>query len=310
MKQVIAMGDGGLDGNNPYMDLYILAQAQKKNPKVCFLGTASGDNAGLTKFFYHVFGRYPCRTSSLELFHPHTPNIEDFIKSQDIIYVGGGQSKSMLGVWREWGLDRILKEAYENGTILAGGSAGSVCWFDQCITDSIPGSLTVMNCIGVLPFSNCPHFANYSRRAAYSRYIRNGQIKAGYAADDFAGLHFIDGELVRSISNRAHANAYKVSPIDPENNDVGYVFNGAVHERLRTEWLGLKENQEKLIFNSPLFDGFKRARDEEEDLDDEDIDDYPEEENISTAIVKVSPETPPSEDNGPKDDSGPVDNAS
>jgi len=242
--QVIAMGDGGLDSQNPLMDLYILAQAKKRMPKVCFLGTASGDSEGYTRFFRQIFDRYPCRTASLALFRPDTSDIRGFIMDQDVIYVGGGQSKSMLGVWREWGLDKILQEACENGTVLSGGSAGSVCWFDQCITDSIPGSLTVMNCTGILPYSNCPHFASMSRRASYAKFIASGEIKGGYAADDFAALHFVDGQLVRGISNRHYAHAYKVSMEDG-------VFT---QERLKTQWLGAKGYQRDYIFNSPMFD--------------------------------------------------------
>jgi len=252
VRQCIAMGDGGLDGSNPYMDLYILAQSQKEKPKVCFLGTASGDNTGLIKFFHRIFDRYPCKPSSLSLFNPHTPDIADFIKSQDVIYVGGGQSKSMLGVWREWGMDKILREAYEGGTILSGGSAGSVCWFDQCITDSIPGSLTVMNCIGILPFSNCPHFASWARRTSYSKFIRSGEIKAGYAADDYAGLHFVNESFLRGVSNRPHAKTFNLFLEGKE----------LIQKRLKTYWLGMREYQEEFIFNSPMFDARKREQEE------------------------------------------------
>jgi dipeptidase E len=244
VKQCIAMGDGGLDGKSPYMDLYILAQTKKRRPKVCFLGTASGDNEGLINYFKHVFERYPCTPSVLSLFQPHTADISGFIMSQDVIYVGGGQSKSMLGVWREWGLDRILHAAYENGTILSGGSAGSVCWFDQCITDSIPGSLTVMDCLGIIPYSNCPHFASASRRASYAKFVSSGAIGQGYAADDFAALHFVDGNFFRGISNRPYAKVYKLALQE----------NKLVQKRLKTKWLGLKEYQDEFIFNAPMFE--------------------------------------------------------
>lgn len=243
-RTVICYGDGGLDGKIPFMDLYVLAQSGKKLPKVCFFGTASGDNMGQTKYFERLFERYPCVTSSLSLFNPHTADIEDFIMSKDVIIVGGGHSKSMLILWKGYGLDHMLRSAYENGTVLSGGSAGSVCWFDQCITDSIPGRLSVMDCLGILPYSNCPHFASETRRDAYGYFVSTGQIKGGYAADDHAALHFVDGKLFRSVSNRPYAKTYKVE-----------MQNGKlVQKRLRTKWLGLKENQDAFIFNSPMFE--------------------------------------------------------
>lgn len=242
-KTVICLGDGGLDGKSPLMDLYILAQAKKKNPKVCFLPTASGDSPDLIKYFKRLFERYPCETSHLSLFNPCTADIKDYLLTKDVIFVGGGQSKSMLGLWYEWNVHKILREAYDNGVVLSGGSAGSVCWFDQCITDSIPGDLTVMNCLGFLPYSNCPHFASPIRRRSYAKFIERSEISNGYAQDDYAGLHFVDGELFRSVSNRPYANTYKLSNIDGK----------VVKERLRTRWLGIKEYQDEFIFNSPMF---------------------------------------------------------
>jgi dipeptidase E len=242
-KVCIAMGDGGMDDRNPLMDLYILAQTSVKTPKVCFLATASGDNQGLINHFHHLFKRYPCETFDLALFHPHTADIDDFIHSMDIVYVGGGQSKSMMACWKGWCLDDILCDAYNHGTILSGGSAGAVCWFRECITDSIPGRLTVMPCLDILPDSFCPHFASQERRASYGNFIKSGEITAGYACDDYAAVHFIDGKFHRAISNRPYAKAYHLSM----DNDV---FQ---QRRLYTKWLGMKDTQEELIWNSTPF---------------------------------------------------------
>jgi dipeptidase E len=232
-KSIIAFGDGGTDSKNPLMDLYIIANARKKNPKVCFLGTASGDNEAYIGYFEKLFGRYPCKPTHLSLFRPHTSDIEDFILSTDVIYVGGGHTKAMLGCWREYGLDKILKKAYDNGTVLSGGSAGSVCWFDQCITDSIPGRLSVMNCLGILPYSNCPHFSSVERRASYAEHITDQSIKDGYAADDFAALHFVNGELIRSVSTTHYAKTFKLS----HNNGK------CKRQQLPTKWLDVHQNE-------------------------------------------------------------------
>jgi peptidase E len=207
-RQIIGMGDGGINEKYPYLDLYILQQSLSDNPRVCLLPTASADNKGLIQHFQQTFGRYQCEPDFLTLFNPHTKDIEDFLMSQDIIYVGGGQTKSMLGIWREWRVDEILKKAYQNGTILAGGSAGSVCWFDECITDSIPGELSVMNGIGILPYSNCPHFRSKERKIAYYRFRSLDQIKDGYAADDYSGLHFINEKWHQSISLAPELKTY------------------------------------------------------------------------------------------------------
>lgn len=254
-KQCICLGDGGLDGKSPYTDLYILAQAKKQNPRVCFLPTASADNHNMIKYFHLLFDRYPCEKSHFEFFNPHTADLEDFFMSMDVIYVGGGHSKTMMGIWKEWGVDKILRAAYENGTVMAGGSAGSVCWFDQCITDSFPGKLSVMDCLGFLPFSNCPHYASPTRNAAYEGFIESKEIKAGYAADDFAGLHFVDGEYFRSISGRKNARTFSVKNIDGK----------TISTQLYPIYLGNMQNQQDLIFNTEMFQkGEEETSDPEE----------------------------------------------
>lgn len=242
-RQIICWGDGMLDGKAPFADLYTLAQTGKKEPRICFLSTASGDAEGYTKYFYHMFDRFPCKTYDLALFRPHTADIEGLIMDMDVVLVGGGQSKSMMATWRGWDLQYILRDAYNNGTVLAGGSAGSVCWFDECITDSIPGTLSVMTCLHFLPYSNCPHYASYSRRSAYTKFVSSGEIKGGYAADDYAGLHFVDGKLLRCISNRPYAYCYQVEKEGDK----------SVQKRLKTNWLGVKRYQDEYIFNSPMF---------------------------------------------------------
>jgi len=242
-KIVIASGDGGLDSKSPLMDLYILAQAKKENPKVCLLPTAGGDDQGLIKYFYSLYNRYPCKPSHFSVFNPHTADARSFLLSQDVVFVSGGHSRCMLALWKEYGIDTILREAYNRGIVLSGGSAGSVCWFDQCITDSIPGRLSVMNCLGILPYSNCPHFASTSRRSAYARFVSSGEIGSGYAADDYSALHFVNGSFLRGVSIRPYAQVFK----------VGLENNTLVQKRLRTKWLGLKSYQEELVFNTAMF---------------------------------------------------------
>jgi dipeptidase E len=213
VKQIIALGGGGfsMEPENPLLDLYILRQSKNKNPKICFVPTASGDSENYIARFYQSFKQHHCVPSHLSLFKPPTADLEDFVMNQDIIYVGGGNTRNLLVLWKEWGLDRIFYKAYEQGIILSGISAGSICWFEEGVTDSIPGKLTKLPCLGFLKGSNCPHYDGEKEgRPAYHRLISSGEMKDGFAADDGVALHFIDGKLVRAVSSRPHAKAYFV----------------------------------------------------------------------------------------------------
>src|SRR5262245_4062072 len=120
-RQVIALGGGGfsMEPDNPALDLYILSQARASRPAVSFLCTARGDDDSYLVRFYRAFSGHDCRPSHLPFFE-RTPNLRDYLLRQDVIYVGGGNTKSMLGVWRAWDLPALLKEAWEEGVILAG----------------------------------------------------------------------------------------------------------------------------------------------------------------------------------------------
>jgi len=213
MKQIIAMGGGGfsMEPDNLALDQFVLTQVAKPVPKVCFLGQASGDHGDYHAKSHQAFNQLGCQTAHLSLFDPHTADIEDFLLSQDVIYVGGGNTKSMLAIWREWGLDKFLLKACENGTILTGISAGAICWFEQGSTDSIPGRLSALNCLGYLKGSCTPHYdGETERRPALQRLLRSGELQAGYAFDDGAAGHFVDGELKQVVSSRPNARGYWV----------------------------------------------------------------------------------------------------
>jgi len=213
MRQVIALGGGGfsMEPENPVLDRYILQQSKKENPNVCFIGTASGDAEGYIERFYNFFRLENCEPSHLSLFKPHTRDIKKFIMSQDIIYVGGGNTKNLMVLWREWELDVILRQAYDKGTILAGLSAGSLCWFEEGITDSYGSDYEPISCLGIIRGSHCPHYdGKDDRKQTYQKFIKAGTITSGFAADDGVGLHFIDEELHRVVSSRPNAQGYRV----------------------------------------------------------------------------------------------------
>lgn len=213
MRQVIALGGGGfsMEPENPLLDRYILEQSTKQNPKICFIGTASGDAEGYIERFYNFFRMEECEPTHLSLFKPHTRDIKNFIMNQDILYVGGGNTKNLMALWREWEIDVAIRQAYDKGTILAGLSAGSLCWFEDGITDSYGDELEPISCLGILRGSHCPHYdGEESRRPTYRKFIQEGKVGSGYAADDGVALHFIDEELHKIVSSREHAKGYRV----------------------------------------------------------------------------------------------------
>jgi dipeptidase E len=213
MKQIIALGGGGfsMEPDNPLLDQYILAQTNKPQPKICFIPTASGDADSYIKRFYDFFEKQACVPSHMSLFKPHTRDVRGFLLSQDIIYVGGGNTKNMLAVWREWGVDHILQEAWGQGIILAGISAGSICWFEEGVTDSYGDGLEPLRCLGFLKGSNCPHYdGEPERRPTYQKLVAAGKIKGGIAADDSVALHYIGDALHRIVSSRPEAGAYRL----------------------------------------------------------------------------------------------------
>lgn len=214
MKQIIAMGGGGfsMEPENPLLDQYILSQSIK-NPKICFIPTASGDSEGYIQRFYNFFQDHECQPEHLSLFKGKTKHIRDLILNQNIIYVGGGNTRNLMILWNEWELDKFLHEAYNNQIVLCGISAGSICWFEQGLTDSVPGELNPINCLGFLKGSNCPHFdGEEMRKPEFNRFIKNGQLKSGWGVDDGAAIHFIDGKIHKIVSSRPTAKAYYIEP--------------------------------------------------------------------------------------------------
>lgn len=210
--QIIALGGGGFSmEENPALDRYILTQAGTPNPKVCFVPTASGDSPNYIANFYAAFAKHPCHPTHLPFFS-RTPDLRETLFDQDVIYVGGGNTKSMLAVWEGWGMIELLREAWGRGIVLAGISAGAICWFTQGITDSLGGRLSVMECMGFLPGSCCPHYdGEAERRPAFQEFLGTGQIQAGWAVDDGAAVHFVGDELHRVVASRTSAHAYRMA---------------------------------------------------------------------------------------------------
>jgi dipeptidase E len=212
-QNIIAVGGGGFgaDPNNVIIDRYILSLTGKERPKVCFLPQASAESQQYIVNFFSAYTKLGAEPSWASLFGRVPNEWRDTILKQDVIYVGGGNTKTMLAIWREWGMDEVLKEALANGTILAGISAGAICWFDACVTDSV-WPLGTIRGMGLLAGSACPHYdGEPERRPTLLRMIADKEIIDGIAICDHAAAHYVDGKLKQVVVSRDTAKAFYVS---------------------------------------------------------------------------------------------------
>ena len=213
LKQIIAIGGGGF-GRTPgegIIEKYIINQSCEEKPNICFIPTATGDNDAYIVNYYSTFSNLNCSPSHLDFFK-RTPNLEDFILSQDIIFVGGGNTKSMLAVWQDWGLVNILKEAYETGTIMSGVSAGAICWFENGITDSWQDELKIINCLGFVSGNCCPHYDEEpDRKPSLNKFLNEGVLLNCNAIDGGCALHIRDGFEHKAIVFSQNKNAYSIN---------------------------------------------------------------------------------------------------
>lgn len=178
-------------------------------PRLCFISTGTGDKHSSIDAFYAAFAASDAATSHLALFDkPNSPNIAAHLHEQDVIWIDRGSAVNLLAVWRAHGLDKILRDCWQQGVILGGESAGSVCWFSGCTTDSFGEVQPFADGLGFLPFANAVHYGD--RREQFRECVASGTLPDGYATDAGAGLHFSGTELVAAISDRKNAGAYKI----------------------------------------------------------------------------------------------------
>ena len=207
-RHVVAFG--GFDNDTALRD-FVLELAGVSRPRVCFLGTATGDSAWATEAFYDSFPAARCEPSHVRLFGiPDRP--AERLREADVIVVSGGNTANMLAVWRLHEIDAALREAWKRGTVLTGWSAGAICWFESGVTDSFSAELDpIDNCLGFVAGSMCPHYdGEERRRPVYRRLVDEGMLPAGLAADDNVALHFVGAELLEAVSNKRNAAAYRV----------------------------------------------------------------------------------------------------
>jgi dipeptidase E len=219
-RLIFAMGGGGftMEPTNPLLDDYVLTLARAKQPRILFLPTASGDTTTQINAFYARFGGRSCVPQYVSLFRLGDLErpLEEIVLEQDIVYVGGGSMRNLLAIWRAHKLDEILVEAWRRGTVLAGISAGAMCWFEGGVTCS-SGAPEPLGGLGLLEGSLTVHADGEPERLpVWLANVRAGELPGGWAADDGVGLLFRAGVLERVVSSRPGAGAQRVDAIAGE----------------------------------------------------------------------------------------------
>jgi peptidase E len=201
----------------PVFDLAVELAGSPPRPRICYLGTAAGDDPARVGGFYGAFAGRPVEPSHLSLFPmPTVPDVRAHLLAQDVVWVGGGSVVNLLAVWRVHGLDAVFREAWLAGVVLAGVSAGSLCWHSGGTTDSFgPDLRPVTDGLGLLPYSNGVHHdSEEQRRPRYHRLVADGTLPAGHATDDGVGLVYLGTELAEAVADRPGKAAYRVERRD------------------------------------------------------------------------------------------------
>jgi dipeptidase E len=217
-RTIVAMGGGGfqMEPGNPLLDDFVVGLARERSgrdrPRICLIPTATADDPQLIADFRRLF-EPKAETSVLPLF-ARPDDLARVVLDQDAVYVTGGNTANLFALWRLHGLDLVLRRAWNAGIVLAGMSAGAICWFESCTTDSFGPTLRPLHGgLGILDGSLSPHYhAEAQRRPLYLGLVADGTLPAGYAVDDGAALVFRDRELVEVVASDPDAGAWRVEP--------------------------------------------------------------------------------------------------
>jgi dipeptidase E len=211
--KIVALG-GWVDDAEQAQRLhdYVIGLTERERPRICCVATAMGDSTeSLLRFYEAWAGRG--ELSHIRFFPWPPPNLRKFVFSQDLLVVGGGNTANMLAIWRVHAFDSLLREAWEQGIVFTGASAGMICWFEACVTDSFgPHLEELRDGLGFLAGSACPHYNGEElRRPTYRRLVDEG-FPSGVAADDGVALRYSGTELAEVVTVRPDATAYRVEP--------------------------------------------------------------------------------------------------
>ena len=200
---------GGQDVADPVF-AFVAGLVDRPRPKVCLIPTASSAVPVSVMRFLSIFPTDRFEPTYLDLYARDERELRGFVLSQDIIFVGGGSTANLLAGWRVHGLDAVLREAWTSGVVLAGSSAGANCWYEASTTDSFGPLAPLMDGVGLLAGSFCPHYADEpGRRPLYHALVAGG-FPPGIACDDLAAVHHVGTELAEVVASDASAGAYRV----------------------------------------------------------------------------------------------------
>ena len=212
-QRILAIGGASLGPTSTDWPLhqYLLDLSGQERPRICFVGAASGEDASDRAGFYATFARR-AEATHLDLFGRRIDDIEAFLLDQDVIYVGGGNTANMLAIWRVQGVDKAMRAEWERGVVLAGWSAGGMCWFEGGLTDSFgPDLAPLRDGLKFLAGSFCPHYdAESLRRPRYEELVGSGALQDGFAADDGVGLLFEGRDFAEAVASLPGQHAYRV----------------------------------------------------------------------------------------------------
>lgn len=204
-RRLFAMGGGGflMEPDDLRLDRFFLGLTGKARPRVLLVPTASGDSKDFVERFERACAELGAIPSVLSLFRGTRPDLGAYVREHDVVYVTGGNTRNMLALWREWGLDRVLRDAYEAGIVIGGLSAGSLAWFEAGVTDSVPGALSPIRGLGWLSGSHCPHYdGEPGRKPAFESMVAAGRIPAGIGLDDGVGVLYEDENMAAIVTSR------------------------------------------------------------------------------------------------------------
>jgi peptidase E len=218
-RTIVALGGGGfqMEPDNPLLDDHVIAIARegsgRDRPRICLIPTASRDDPELIADFTRLFAPR-AEPRVLRLFEREDEDLEAIVREQDAVYVTGGNTANLLALWRLHGLDQVLRDAWNAGVVMAGMSAGAICWFESCTTDSFGPTLRPLHGgLGILAGSLSPHYhGEAQRRPLYRRFVADGTLPAGYAVDDGVALVFRELELVDVVTSAPDVGAWWVAP--------------------------------------------------------------------------------------------------
>lgn len=190
----------------------LLRRVGKPSPRICYMPVAHGDDPARIAFWYETMQKFSCVPRHQRVFIGTSdyPDWETELLAADCIFVGGGNTLNTIAIWRAQGIDKVLRQAWERGIVMAGESAGAICWFERGSTDSRPGRLSATDGLGFLKGTLVPHLDNSGREETMMSMEKSGDLGDGYAYDEGAAFWIENDKIVEAVKNRPEARVFTV----------------------------------------------------------------------------------------------------